>query len=106
MRNGKKRTRAEWTKLVEEAQASELTQKAFAEHKGLSPTTLSWWASRLRREAQERTGLVAIDVVEDTPPCTGEFRVELAHHRTVIVPVAFDAAALRRLVAALEVAAC
>ena len=45
MRNGKKRTRAEWTKLVEESQASDLTQKGFAQQRGLSPTTLSWWAS-------------------------------------------------------------
>ena len=106
MRNGKKRTRAEWTSLVEEARASELTQKAFAQQRGLSPTTLSWWASRLRREARAETALVAVDVVEDAPACAGAFRVELAHHRTVIVPAAFDAGALRRLVAALESAAC
>ena len=106
MRNGKKRTRAEWSRLIEEAQASELSQKAFAQHKGISPTTLSWWKSRLRREAREQAGLVAVDVVEDAPAGAAAFRVELAHHRTVVVPVAFDAAALRRLVAALEVAAC
>jgi len=106
MRNGKKRTRAEWTKLIEEARASELTQKAFAQHRGLSPTTLSWWASRLRREAQEQSALVAVDVVEDAPACGAEFRVELAGGRTVVVPAAFDAGALRRLVAALERAAC
>ena len=106
MRNGKKRTRAEWTKLVEEAQVSELSQKAFAQHKGISPTTLSWWKSRLRREAREQSALVAVDVVEDARPRTADFRVELAHHRTVIVPAAFDAGALRRLVAALESAAC
>ena len=106
MRNGTKRTRAEWTKLVEESQASELTQKAFAERRGLSPTTLSWWASRLRREAREETALVAVDVVEDAPACASEFRVELAGGRTVLVPAAFDAAALRRLVTALETPAC
>ena len=106
MRNGKKRTRAEWTKLVQEAQASDLTQKAFAKQRGLSPTTLSWWASRLRREAQGQTTLVAVEVVEDAPACTADFRVELASGRTVLVPAAFDAAALLRLVAALESAAC
>ena len=106
MRNGKKRTRAEWTKLVEESQASDLTQKGFAEQRGLSPTTLSWWASRLRREAQEQTALVAVDVVRDAPTCTVDFRVELARGRTVVVPAAFDTAALRRLVAALESASC
>ena len=108
MRNGQKRTRAEWTALVEESKASGLTQKAFAEARGISPTTLSWWASRLRREAQ--AALVAVDVVEDapaaTPACRAEFRVELAGGRTVVVPSAFDAVALRRLVAALESVAC
>jgi hypothetical protein len=106
MRNGKKRTRAEWSKLIEEAQASELTQKAFAQQRGLSPTTLSWWASRLRREAREKSALVAVDVVGDVSAGDAAFRVELAHHRTVIVPATFDAIALRRLVAALESAAC
>ena len=106
MRNGRKRTRAEWTQLVEESRASELTQRAFAQQRGLSPTTLSWWASRLRREAEEQAGLVAVDVVEDAPARAVDFRVELARGRTVVVPAAFDAAALRRLVAALESAAC
>ena len=110
MRNGRKRTRAEWTKLVEEAQAGDLTQKAFAQQRGLSPTTLSWWASRLRREAREQTALVVVDIVEDpradAPTGTVDFRVELAGGRTVCVPSAFDAAALRRLVAALERRAC
>ena len=106
MRNGKKRTRAEWTGLVEEAQTSDLTQKAFAQQRGLSPTTLSWWASRLRREAREQTALVAVDVVEDAPTGTVDFRVELASGRTVVVPAAFDAGALQRLVAALESSAC
>ena len=106
MRKRKKRTRAEWTRLVEESKASDLTQKAFALQKGLSPTTLSWWVSRLRREAQEQSALVAVDVVEDAPACTIDFRVELAGGRTVLVPAAFDAAALQRLVTALEGAAC
>ena len=106
MRNGKKRTRAEWSRLIEEAQASELSQKAFAQHKEISPTTLSWWKSRLRREAREQSALVAVDVVEDAPTCGAEFRVELTSGRTVVVPAAFDTGALRRLVAALESTAC
>ena len=80
MRNGKKRTRAEWKALVEESKASELTQKAFAESRGLSPTTLSRWTSRLRREAQ--AALVAVDIVADAPATApardADFRVALA----------------------------
>ena len=106
MRNGKKRTRAEWTRLVEEAQASELTKKAFAQQRGLSPATLSWWTSRLRREARAPAALVAVDIVDDAPACAADLRVELAGGRTVVVPAAFDASVLRRLVAALEGIAC
>ena len=102
----KKRSRAEWTKLVEEWHAGDLSQKAFARRKGIAPATLSWWAYRLRREAREQGALVPVDVVEDAPAGTGEFRLELAGGRTVVVPASFEAAALRRLVSALEGGVC
>jgi len=105
MRKRKKRSRAEWTKLVEEWHGSDLSQKAFARRKGVATTTLSWWACRLRREAHERRTLVPVEVVDDAPVGTAEFRVEVAG-RTVFVPASFDAGALRRLVAALEEVAC
>jgi transcriptional regulator with XRE-family HTH domain len=105
MRRRKKRSRAEWTRLVTEWQAGDLSQQAFAKRKGIAPTTLSWWACRLRREAQEQGALVPVDVVADAP-AGGEFRVEVASGRTVFVPASFDAAALRRLVAVLEGGAC
>ncbi len=77
---------------------------------GISPTTLSWWACRLRREAREQTALVPVEIVEDSradvPAAREGFRVELAHDRTVVVPAAFDALSLKRLVAALETVSC
>jgi uncharacterized phosphosugar-binding protein len=106
MRKRKKRSRAEWVGLVREWQASERSQKAFAKRKGIAVTTLSWWSCRLRREAQERRVLVPVDVVADAPAVSGEFRVEVAGGRAVFVPASFDAAALRRLVSALESVAC
>ena len=105
MRKRKKRSRAEWAELVAEWQAGDLTQQAFAKRKGIAPTTLSWWACRLRREAREQRALVPVDVVADAPAACGEFRIEVAG-RTVFVPASFDAAALRRLVTALEGGAC
>jgi len=106
MRKRKKRTRPEWTGLVREWQSSGLSQKAFAQRKGIAVTTLSWWSCRLRREAQEQAGLVAVDVVDDVAAGSVDFRVELAGGRTVLVPASFDAVALRRLVRALEEGAC
>ena len=106
MRNRKKRSRAEWTKLVEEWQAGDLSQPVFAKQKGIAKTTLSWWSCRLRREARERRTLVPVDVVDSAPAGAAEFRVELAGGRTVLVPASFDAIALRRLVSALEEGSC
>ena len=102
----RKRSREEWTKLVAEWRAGDLSQKAFARRKGIAPTTLSWWSCRLRSEAREQGALVPVAVVEDPPAVPGEFRLELAGGRTVQVPASFDGPALRRLVAALEDGAC
>ena len=46
MSKRKKRSRAEWTRLVAEWRAGDLGQKAFAEGKGIAPTTPSAWAFR------------------------------------------------------------
>lgn len=102
-----RRSRAEWTKLVAEAQASGLTQCGFAEARGLSAQTLSWWVSRLRRENRRDAKLVAVDVVEDAAAEFQAIRVELRGDRTLVVPANFDATALRRLVVSLEeIGAC
>jgi len=98
------RPRAEWEALVAEWRASGLSQKEFARRKGIAATTLSWWSCRLRREDGGLPSLVPVQVVPDA--AEGEFRVELAGRRTVVVPASFDAGALRRLVAVLEGEAC
>ena len=106
MRKRKKRSREEWTKLVAEWRAGKLSQKAFAKRKGIAATTLSWWICRLGRETRERAALVPVEVVADIPVGTADFRVELAGGRTLFVPASFDEAALRRLLAVVEGAAC
>ncbi len=110
MRNRKKRTRAEWTKTVDEWKLSGVSQKIFAARNDIAVTSLSWWSARLRREAQAaalpRLGVVPVEIVEDEVEPSSTFRVELLHDRAVIVPAAFDAASLRRLVEVLERPAC
>ena len=110
MQTRTRRTREQWTELVAESDKSELTRRAFAQQRGISPTTLSWWACRLRREAREQAALVPVEIVEDSREDASavreSFRVELAGNRTVVVPAAFDASSLQRLVAALETVSC
>lgn len=38
-----------WRALLEEHRRSGLTYRAFAESKGLNPSTFSWWRSHLKR---------------------------------------------------------
>jgi len=110
MQTRTRRTREQWTELVAESGKSELTRRAFAQQRGISPTTLSWWVCRLRREAREQSALVPVEIVEDSredvPTAQESVRVELAGDRAVIVPAAFDTLSLQRLVAALESVSC
>jgi len=59
------RSRAEWTKLVAELEASELTVAEFARWRKLSEERLQRWRSKLRRESQEQPSAVPlVEVVQ------------------------------------------
>lgn len=62
----RKRTRAEWTKVIARYRASGQTAEVFAAKHGLTLSTLRWWSSELR----------------STRPATSTDRVEV---REVIV---------------------
>jgi hypothetical protein len=102
------RPRAEWEALVAEWRAGDLSQQAFAKRKGLAPTTLSWWACRLRREARAAHAPARLVPVRVTGAAAREteFVVRLRAGVEVTVPASFDADALRRLVATLEAPTC
>lgn len=101
------RSRAEWEALVAEWRAGNLTQQAFAKRKGIAPTTLSWWSCRMRREARTDAAPALVPVrVMDAGAAAAEFVVRLAGGIELTVPASFDADALRRLLGALEGAAC
>jgi len=99
------RSRAEWEALVAAWRGSGLTRGAFARQQGLTAATLTWWASRLRREGRpSRPALLPVHVVDESP--APELVVRLLGGRSVVVPPSFDAAELRRLIVLLEEPAC
>ena len=82
-------------------EASGLSQAAFARSRGVSPTSLNNWIRRWRRPGETATALVPVHVVPGGPS-TPPFEVRLGNRRIVRVPSGFDAAELRRLLAAVE----
>jgi len=106
MRKSKRpRPRGEWEALVAEWRRSGLPRREFARRHGLAPATLTWWASRLRRERRQADpALVPVRLLEEPP--VAEFVVRLCTGRSVVVPASFDPEALRRIVTVLEEPAC
>ena len=59
------RSRAEWTKLVAELEASDLTLAEFARRRELSERRLQRWRSKVRLESQEQPSAVPfVEVVQ------------------------------------------
>jgi len=124
--------REEWAKRVERWSDSGLTAKEFAAETGLNANTLMHWKWRLgaearRRQRPARTVVEAASFVEVTrpapvvvepvtappaapPPALAPARADepleviLRDGLRIRVPVQFDPASLRRVVAALELA--
>ena len=98
---------AEIERLVEAYHGSGLTQVAFARRHGLAPATLSYWlgkgkASKRKRPRPTGPALVPVQVVDAPGPVAEPFEIVLANDRMVRVGPAFDAEALRRLLAVME----
>ena len=106
--------RERWTPLVRRWQRSGQTACEFAQAAGVNPSTLTYWAWRLKRESEGSKGhgvtrqgskaevdrgsfveLVASPVEEQ------RFEIELVDGRRLRIPTEFDAAALGRLLAVL-----
>lgn len=124
--------REEWAKRVERWSDSGLTAKEFAAETGLNANTLMHWKWRLgaearRRQRPARTVVAAASFVEVTRPAPvvvapviappaapplapapvradEPLEVILRDGLRIRVPVQFDPASLRRVVAALELA--
>jgi hypothetical protein len=112
-----RRSRAEAARLVSEFEQSGLRRKEFCAARGLSVHTLDVWRRRIAQPGLHEE-IVPVEIVADravSAPAmpaagvaeNGQFRVVLAQGIWIEVEPGFDAAELRRLVAALYgVATC
>ena len=125
----RRRSAAEWRGLVQEWQKSGQTREAFAEARGLRPTTLGWWASELARRSrpplvvdkkrsvrQEQPTFLPVRVVDGAPraraavavaPRAVERREDCAEivlggGRVLRVPVGADVAWVAQVATALQ----
>jgi hypothetical protein len=62
------RSREFWVSTIAEFERSQLTQKRFAQRRGIALATLQWWLAKLRRERASSVSLVPVRVVASTAP--------------------------------------
>jgi transposase-like protein len=105
-------SRAEAERLISEFEQSGLRRKEFCEAHGLNVFTLDAWRKRIAQSKTEEK-IVPIEIVEDdavlrgarqtgSTGWSGQFRVVLSQGLRIEVEAGFDAAELRRLIAALD----
>jgi transposase-like protein len=94
---------AKWRSLIEAQVRSGLSVREFASARGLAPSTLYWWRSRLRREPAVLVpaDVVETDVVTD-PHRRPTFELQLGDSMTLRIPSGFGASELRRLIQAMK----
>ena len=104
-------SRAEAERLVLELEQSGLRRKEFCETRGVNVFTLDAWRKRIAQsKIQEK--IVPVEIVEDGAAAgemgaasvgqSGHFRIVLSRGLRIEVEPGFDAAELRRLIAALD----
>ena len=99
-----KTTESKWRAWIEEQESSGLTVREFAAMHDLSPATVYWWRSRLRRRSAEVLDLVPVEVVEvvakatERPPA---IEIVLRDDMVLRLPRGFDDGDLGRVLAAL-----
>ena len=106
------RSRAEWTRLVEEMKSTGETVTEFARRKRLNESTLSNWRWRLRKEAEEQATVlpsfveVELAVEMDAPAARGSVVASLPNGVTLRFDHDLSGSGLRALVEAVGGAEC
>lgn len=92
----------QWQATIKQWERSGLTAREFCARHGLNAATLSWWRSRIRHAGGPTPDKESIELVEigRTDMGSGDgFGLELRNGVRVQVPMHFDAAALKQLLA-------
>ena len=96
--------------MLEEAERSGLSDRAFARQKGIDPQRLWWWRKRLGSTtavAKQDTGFVELAVRRTPPPAvTGRVEILLGNGRVVATSVDVDPVMLARVLDAVEGRRC
>ena len=96
------RKEQQWRRWIGEWRASGLSVRAFCDRRGLATPSFYSWRRVLQQRAAEQAAFVPVQVVADAPPAPASaLELVLADGRVVRVAPGFDAASLRRLLAAL-----
>lgn len=62
-----------WSAVIDEQEASGESIRAFARARGLNPSTLSWWRSRLGRTSGRPAPFVELVLQEPSAPVVMQF---------------------------------
>jgi len=89
-----------WAALIDQAERSDLTNRAFAERAGVNPNTLSWWKWRLGTQRRTTATTRFIEVVHEEVP-SAPIRLHLDDGLCIEVDDTTDLELLRRVVDAL-----
>lgn len=100
--------------LLDEAERSGLSDRAFAKRRGIDPQRLWWWRKRLAktRTKEAEVGFVELAVRSPATPVTtasltaGRVEILLCNGRVVATPVDVDPVVLARLLDAVEGRRC
>ena len=96
-----KTTESKWRALIDEQEASALTVREFAAARGVAPSTMFWWRSKLRRDRRAGdTQLVPVDVVDGVADQSAGMELVIRDGIVLRLPRGFDEADLRRVLAA------
>lgn len=99
------RTAAQMRRLIEAWEDSELTQREYAEQKGMTYAAFQYWRRRLKAlDESEGASVVPLRVVESTSVAASSERIEIRVGKdvSISIPPGFDEVEMRRVLAAVR----
>jgi transposase len=95
-----RRKEQQWRQWIDLWRRSGLSVQAFCDRHGLAAPSFYAWRRTLRQ--RDAAAFVPVRLLGDVPPAAASLEVVLAGGRRLRVPVGFDPATLRQLLALLE----